>query len=258
MSKALIITGADFSTNKVATITFASVPCEGISFSQNTYTLTSTDPVTVSYTLTPSNTTDAVTWTSSDNTVVSVSGGTMTINGIGTATITAACGNFTATATVTVSIAYIANYGFYMPAHAEGKTFVSANAVRSRLAAFGSGSQSGDHVIVTANLYPIVPPTNTTKIKINVTTTSNFYNSADSKIFWMSDTACGDDSYPDAATYVSVVAFNPRSDVPYEASIPEGADCFVLLFHLASTQADDVVANTFASNNGISIEFLTT
>lgn len=103
MAKALVIKGADFSLNKVSTITFAdTVPCTGIALDKQSATVN--DTLTLAATLTPSNTTDAVIWTSSDSNVATVSSGIVTAVANGTATITATCGTHTATCEVTVQI----------------------------------------------------------------------------------------------------------------------------------------------------------
>ena len=105
MSRALIIPDVDFSTNKLDTVTFGTVPCTAISLSDSTKTLTTIGgTATLTASLTPPNTTDTLTWTSSDNTVVSVSNGVITANKVGEATITATCGEQTATCTVAVNV----------------------------------------------------------------------------------------------------------------------------------------------------------
>lgn len=105
MSKALVIKNADFSANKVTTITFdEEVPCTAVAFDSATVTLDSLGVATVGYTLTPSNTTDTVTITSSDSAVVSVNGTTITAVGNGTCTLTLTCGSYSATCSVTVSV----------------------------------------------------------------------------------------------------------------------------------------------------------
>lgn len=80
-------------------------PCSGISFEQSSYTLdlSGTSATLVKATVTPSDTTDIITWKSSDTSVVNVTTtGLITAQGVGTATLTATCGNRTATCTVTV------------------------------------------------------------------------------------------------------------------------------------------------------------
>lgn len=109
MSKALVIKGANFMVNKVETISLATpIPCTGISISENAISFSqigATDTLTV--TLTPANTTDDVVWTSSDEDVATVNNGVVTCIGVGTATITVACGTQMATCTVTSSVTMI-------------------------------------------------------------------------------------------------------------------------------------------------------
>ena len=104
MAKALIIKNADFSANKVTTVTFNDIACTGVSFTSDSVTLDSVGSAVIGYTITPENTTDTVIWQSSDPSVVSVSNGVFTANGIGTCTLTLQCGSFSATCSVTVDI----------------------------------------------------------------------------------------------------------------------------------------------------------
>lgn len=77
------------------------IPCTGITLNKNTCSFTKVgDTDTLTATLTPENTTDTLTWESSDENVATVVDGVVTIHGIGTATITATCGEQTATASV--------------------------------------------------------------------------------------------------------------------------------------------------------------
>lgn len=117
MSKALVLKGTNFSANKVATISFGgSVPCTGIELDQTTKSATSMDAFALTATPSPSNTTDTVAWSSSDETVATVTAGVVTPLKLGTATITVTCGNYSATCAVTidnVKVAYkaVAGYG---------------------------------------------------------------------------------------------------------------------------------------------------
>lgn len=106
MSKALVIKGANFSANKVETITISeSVPCTGISLSQSSISATSLGvAATLTATVTPVNTTDQIVWDTSDPTVVTVSNGIITAVGVGSATITASCGTQTASCSVSVIV----------------------------------------------------------------------------------------------------------------------------------------------------------
>lgn len=81
------------------------VPLTGISLSNTSASMFTGDTKKLTVTYKPSNTTDnkAVTWTTSDKSVATVSNGTITAIGVGTATITAKVGAFTATCKVTVT-----------------------------------------------------------------------------------------------------------------------------------------------------------
>lgn len=105
MSKALVIAGADFSTNKLDTITLSNaVYCTGVTLSSNTMSFTTDETQTLTATTTPANTTEALTWASSNTNVATVSNGVVTPVGNGSATITAVCGSYSASCNVTVSI----------------------------------------------------------------------------------------------------------------------------------------------------------
>lgn len=88
------------------TVTDASVPATGIALDRTEawlYSNTSPRTVTLTATVTPTNSTDTVTWSSSDETVATVENGVVTAVGNGTATITATAGAFKATCTVYVT-----------------------------------------------------------------------------------------------------------------------------------------------------------
>lgn len=83
------------------------VAVTGISLDASTKTVTAGDTVTITATITPSNATNkGIVWTSSDETVATVSGGVVTGVGNGTAVITAKTvdGGFTATCSVTSTV----------------------------------------------------------------------------------------------------------------------------------------------------------
>lgn len=105
MGKALVIPNVDFAANALTTVTLGqAVPCTGITLSDSTLSLTSLEPATLTATLTPANTTDALMWASSDNTVATVVNGIVTPLASGNVTITATCGSQSATCAVSISI----------------------------------------------------------------------------------------------------------------------------------------------------------
>lgn len=129
MSKALIIPNADFSENKLTTVTFGTIPCTAISLSSNEETLTAIGgTVTLTATLTPANTTDTLSWESSDDSVVSVINGVLTALTVGEAVITATCGEQTATCSVSVNVIpdYVVD-GAFNPYRTNNKTQCNIN-----------------------------------------------------------------------------------------------------------------------------------
>lgn len=104
MSKALVIKGASFAANKVETITLTQpIPCTGLSVSPTTVSFTAlntTQQLTV--TKTPADTTDTISYASSNENVATVSNsGLITCVGVGSATITVMCGEQSAEVTLT-------------------------------------------------------------------------------------------------------------------------------------------------------------
>ena len=263
MGKALILkNGVDFSANAVATIEFADIPCTGIAFDQNAYTVSGYDAVTVEYTVSPADTTDNVIWSSSNTDIVSISNGVMTINGIGTCTITAACGEFTATATVTVSITCTPNFDFR--ALNQSGNIVSYGAKSySRLTAFGVGNQASTYDLPstvsdhTASPHAVKIPANTAKVRISRGSDkgTSFYNGSSHNFYWMQDISSGE-SYPTSAKYLSLETFSPQSNAVTELTVPTGADCFTLVTRLTTTYTAEDDPNTVASSLGLTIEFV--
>lgn len=154
MGNALVIKNTNFSTNKLTTVTLLDrVPCTGISLNRNTITVTNLeDSVTLIATLTPSNTTDVVTWSSSNTSVATVENGIVTVHGIGTATITATCGSRTATATVqqtSVRIPAVVMQGVYPSDAGNGNnaTLLYGNAAQASCGqAFNASHSAGQHM----------------------------------------------------------------------------------------------------------------
>ena len=117
MAKTLVIKGANYATNKIEKVSFdENVPCTAIALNHNTLDGDALGVIgTLVATVTPVDTTDEITWSTSDSTVATVSDGTVTFIKMGTATITATCGEQTATCTVAVeSIVpdYVVSGGF--------------------------------------------------------------------------------------------------------------------------------------------------
>ena len=104
---------ADVST-KTADVSAASIPltitnpCTGITLDKDTLTIARGETATLTATVEPTDTTDKVVWSSKDDKIATVENGVVTAVGLGETTITAACGDKTASCKVTVTKATIA------------------------------------------------------------------------------------------------------------------------------------------------------
>lgn len=243
MSKALVIKNADFSQNKVATVVFNDIPCTGVAFSSSSVTLSELGEAEIAYTITPSNTTDAVLLTSSDSTVVSVNGTTLTVVGIGSCVLTLTCGSYTATCNVTVDIYGDFNYlagTFMYNGDSELGYGVNISGSSKRISGakhlsdtdfnigFPNLVQSG---IIPLEVYAPIPiPQNANKIHFNGT---KLYAGTNHNVHFFSDTL--ETFSKDNNTYVKEIS---RSEVPHttsggvttinaDVSIPVGAKGYV-------------------------------
>lgn len=86
----------------VVTVLHRVVPATEITLSSQNLTLTQGGNSTLTATVVPGDTTDEITWSSSNESVATVSGGVVTAVAVGNATITATCGSVSATCAVTV------------------------------------------------------------------------------------------------------------------------------------------------------------
>lgn len=268
MSKALVIKSADFSTNALKTVHLINdipVPCTGLSFASNAISITGYDPVSIEYTVTPSNTTDVLTWESSDNNVVTVSNGVLTAVGIGSATVTARCGSYSASATVTVSLSYIPHWFAIYLNTSNGA--VTATDSTYRAVAFGTGGQASTYKTATTGSQTawsaIKIPKNTASIRLSIPSgsASLFKNDGITSIKWAKDESAGWDTYPNAIKYVSETAsYNIRNSVNMIKTfeVPDGVDSFFVITRLATdpeTLAADLTETMI--DTGFQIEFLT-
>ena len=267
MAKTLIIKNADFSVNKLDTVSFDTVPCTGISVSPSTLTINSlSQTYTITPTLTPANTTDTVSWQSSDTDVATVVNGVVTATGIGTATITATCGNQSATCSVSVEDVVAYPVTWLLGSCAPDTNYSAAfNANNKQFTAIGNYIEGGgntttlilddiaDSPAYHKELHPISIPQGATTITIDVTTlpSSGFVYVA----------------FYDGSTYESPVypamlkglsrVYNAVSSFPatVEVSIPATAiyATVVSTDKLEHAYTDDIDA--LASGYGITITF---
>lgn len=181
MAKALVIKDVNFYSNRLTTVNFADIPCTGISLAQSTKSIVETGTASLIATTTPQNTTDPIIWSSSDTSVATVNGGSVTAIKKGTAVITATCGMYSATCTVIVTSAEFFAFGKLVIAGTAGASNFSgfaslANASGDRGLAVGYSVGKGypaigtnvyDEVEGFADLYPYPIPEGTKKIKVS-------------------------------------------------------------------------------------------
>lgn len=168
MSKALVLKGVNFSANKLTTVNFSGeIPCTAISLSSSSVSFDAiSDTETITATLTPANTTDTVLWQSSDSDVATVENGVVTCTGIGSATITATCGSYSATCSVSYAGAsYIQDDGtaYIQTDIVETADMLNYEAVFSNdlaVADYTSSYAGNGHIFSAENIrYPFVKTT---------------------------------------------------------------------------------------------------
>lgn len=181
MSRALVIKNANFSANKLATVSFiVEKPCTALSLSADSLSFTTLTPQTLTATKTPADTTDTLYWASSDESVVTVADGVVTPHKSGTATITATCGSQTATCSVTAAISVPLDVsftlGYYFAKVGPNNETVAILASNdyggtlSTVSTTGSDTYANDpsHVLTGQKAYPIALPAGAKKINVTV------------------------------------------------------------------------------------------
>ena len=264
MAKTLVIKDADFSTNKVTTVTFGTIPCTDFEFDESTITITDFDPVSFGYTVTPENTTDTLSIVSSNTSVVDIVDGELTPVGVGTCTITGTCGSQSDTMTVSVELAYTGDWkGSY--ASVQNNAFVgdskAYDASYGRIAPMASDEFASEYDIIYTqtsgmDYKAIKIPANTTKIRVTCTNKADLYTS--NSIIWLSDESCGYQGYENGAKFVSEetdTTLKTAGTVVF--NVPSGANVFYPQIKLdANVSPETRTATQEAEYLGITIEFL--
>lgn len=263
MSKALVIKSADFSANSIEQIVVEEpVPCTGISLNKNTITadeISGTE--TLIATVTPADCTQPVAWTTSNADVATVSNGIVTFVGLGTATITATCGDYSATCDVTVdNVVVDSGFTFAFVANDNGRNyayfsapFYSRITYADRVPTDSSRLRLSINVVSTDYyLAPHVFPKGTEKINVKSEGLSNsyscyvfFFNSQESA------TATG------CALMVEKDTQNASGGtINYTVNVPEGADSYVAMVYTSATYAETDDVDTVAQNIELEIKYM--
>lgn len=179
MSIALVMPSADFADNAMEQIIVTEpVPCTGITLDKSTGTIdTIGGTLSLLATITPTDTTDRIVWASSDTDVATVSNGTVTAVGVGTATITATCGNYLASCDVTISVqlvwdgkmlgAFPQGSGTATGGNGLGYAAETTNTRRGVIASL-SGTLKLYRLVYDTQYYPIILPKGTKTLNISI------------------------------------------------------------------------------------------
>lgn len=160
-----------------ATLTIVN-PCTGIKLDKDTLTIACGEKATLTATVEPADTTDKVVWSSADKTIATVKDGVVTAVGQGETTITATCGNQTASCKVIVNKAFLtgkvtitgdAVYGVMLTA-----AYIKGNAQKVEYVWYREG---GTEPVGTTNTYTITKDDIGKVLTVWVSDTENFMGS---------------------------------------------------------------------------------
>lgn len=267
MGKALVIKNVDFGTNKLTTVTLIEPkPCTALSLDKDSQTMTAVGSTfTLTATTTPLDTTESVTWITSNANIATVASGVVTQVGVGSCTITALCGTQSATCAITAMNILTYDYKLQSQAcHFESTgnvkdfCYLTTYSVSTNYAGLYNTTSGTTYPIyngtdgaVTGPIYPIKLGNNATTITATVPNTIRL-------TIWFvdCDTICNygteHSGYNfakyisgDASVYDSSVALGNRT-----ATIPTGANAAVFTLQKpgsgAAVSAEDIASITIA------------
>ena len=267
MGKALVLKNVNFFEDRLTTVSFAEpIPCTGVTLDITDLTVEEiglTQSLTAA--VTPSDCTEQTVWTSSDTSVVMVENGVVTSIGVGTATITVTCGQYSASCNVTVtdvpSFVAVSNYSPFRRS-STGSAATTDKGVTREYCIIASNKATGLYPIeskaeVDTSPYRFVPikiPNGTTKIRIactvgNIRTRPLFFDST--KVDPSSNVGAycvyGSTSAYDQSSSVAVATF----DVPTGIT---GLDSYCVGIGLGGEKLFDNTYSDYAST--FTIEYL--
>jgi len=256
MGRVLIIKNANFAANKVSTVNFLDdLSCFSLSLNKHEQSMENVgDTATLIATVYPTDTPDTITWSSSDDNIVSVSNGVLTQTGTGTVVITATCNGHSDTCTITAiqkfaGMSYeIGRYAHKSDVAAEDYVYVESAGSAHYAVIYKNGGDTKRARGGDGQFYPIPIPNVGTHIAVQTVSGVRI-------TLWFvdKDTACdasaGNSGFEplakfisgDASAYDGTVATGDRI-----VEIPQGASGMFITMHYS---AGDITSETvFATN----------
>lgn len=253
MGKALVIKNVNFGANKLTTVQLENeVPCTGISLSESTLTLENVGTTeTLTATVTPADTTDAIVWSTSDPNVVDVVSGVLTVVGVGTVTITATCGEQSASCDVTTKnqIVYDYKLGAYCGKAGTGDVQYATLAQASGGSPAYGGCYSPDERVDELYLYTVIDSVKRIPIKLSYGAkhlTFTVPSNCRATVFFTSTTT-GGTQYSQYAGIMGGDASAYDSGVPLGnriVDVPANADSFTFNCHYPNGTVTDQIMGT--------------
>lgn len=268
MAKTLVVKGVNYASNALDQVIIDVVECTGINITETTISIVATgNTSTLTTTVTPADCTQPIVWSTSDSNVATVANGVVTAVGIGTATITATCGSYSDTCSVTVTESMnksnlLKMSGAYISGNNEtsaggnGLTVINTSSSYANRGTLSSAT--GDKCVNgygSGYFYPYIMPKGTKRIKITDTGSSAIKKQI---ILWYNHSEGTQVSgYEDycaclGQTVVSSINTNPYIvDVPTYENLSE-VDAFVIMFRTYKT------GTTFVDSDfdEVTVEFL--
>jgi hypothetical protein len=269
-SKALVLKGMNFLANKVTTVTLTeAIPCTSLSIDKTTISFTSVGATsTITATKAPLNTTDEVVWTTSNANVATVVDGVVTCIGIGTATITASCGQRYKTCDVSSSIIIdLTTYGRDNTCHTSknaSRDYLSLTASNYAITFYNATNTLGGYKAASASFtpatewetrYPIPMPAGAVQAILTFPTAINgsarmgFLNANEMTTYGAGLTSAKCLEHINSLTLVS--GDNCKTCTMDLSNLPEGVNSIIVSFTLGtSSYTADTVTGAFT------VEFL--
>lgn len=265
MAKALVVKAADFSANRLARVSLGDIDyCTGITLDKNEITsmeLNVTETLTA--TVSPFGCVETVFWKSSNDAVATVHDGIVTFVGLGTATISATCGEYVATCSVIVDNVVLdsgATFAFINNADGTDYAKFAAPSTYDKLTYADIVPLDSDRLRLTYDvstvdyfIAPMVMPNGVSKVTVKANQLKSLYSCY---IFFFASKEVS--SLAKLAKMIQKIRHDATNNmVNYTVDVPEGADSIVVMVDALATYADSGDADAAAKSIGFEIVYKT-